>query len=87
MKKYILFPHDKTHKELMGGKAASLCSLGEKFPIPPWFVVTPEAIHQPLGDIQKEINNALKKLGDGPFAVRSSSIEEEPHSSPKCNTC
>ena len=81
MTKYILFPNDKPLKELMGGKAASLCSLGEKFPIPSWFVVTPEAAHQSLSDIQKEITNALKKLGDGPFAVRSSSIEEDTLSS------
>ena len=58
----------------MGGKAYALAKLHNKFPVPEWFVVTPQALS---GDISNGIEGLLNKWGDGPYAVRSSAVDED----------
>ncbi len=75
----ILGPDDAPELSRMGGKAFGLARLGKAFPIPAWFVVTPQAFDgealRPEATVA--IENALLALGPGPFAVRSSAVEED----------
>ncbi len=69
----ILGPGDAPDRARMGGKACALAALGPTFPIPTWRVVTPETV---LGD-DDIVSSVLAELGPGPFAVRSSAVEED----------
>jgi pyruvate,water dikinase len=57
----------------IGGKAAALARLSVAgFPVPEWFALTPEAYKKEL-----QLAEELKRLGSGPYAVRSSAIDED----------
>lgn len=71
----LIFPGYESDVKLMGGKAHALSKLGRKFPIPDWFVVTPDAFSD--ASVESEIQKALQNLGSGPYAVRSSAIDED----------
>lgn len=58
---YTLNRNDAPDRELMGGKAAALCSLGHVFPIPEWFVITPQAFFDSI-DNNIPFEQALKKI-------------------------
>lgn len=71
-----------------GGKAAALARLmtaggDEPFPVPAFFVVRADAVCPDGGadgmsdGVRAAIGQALATLGDGPFAVRSSGVEED----------
>jgi len=68
----ILKPLQCSPGDPIGGKAGALAKLTlSGFEIPDWFVVTE-------GDVDKnELENSLRSLGDGPFAVRSSGLAED----------
>jgi pyruvate,water dikinase len=75
----LLFPDDEPDIVRMGGKAYALAKLGSQFPIPDWFVVTPDAVHDGnLKEGTKDVlQDSLKNLGNGLFAVRSSAVDED----------
>ncbi len=62
-----------------GGKAAALAQLVPEFDVPPFFVLTVQAFDGAgLGAPAREaLTDALARLGPGPFAVRSSGVEED----------
>lgn len=58
---------------LAGGKGAALAFLVRTgFEVPSWFVVSPGFVW-----MEEELNAALDRLGDGPYAVRSSGAMED----------
>jgi rifampicin phosphotransferase len=64
----------------VGGKAAALARLRRaSLPIPPWFVIAPQAYEQrDQPHVGQAIAAALRDLpGDGPLAVRSSAVDED----------
>ena len=64
--------------ERIGGKAAALARLSlAGFPVPEWFTLTPEAARAEAGALQAALGEALRRLGPGPYAVRSSAIDED----------
>lgn len=66
-------------RRLAGGKGAVLAELATAFPVPPFFVVPPSAF-EPEGlaePVRRAVEAAVAELGDGPFAVRSSGVEED----------
>jgi phosphohistidine swiveling domain-containing protein len=69
-------------RTIAGGKATALADLEAwGLPVPPWFVVTPEA-HAACGGLpqdalRREIAHALTGLGEGLYAVRSSAVDED----------
>ncbi len=58
----------------LGGKAYALARLGAAFPIPPWRVVPPD---YPATQLAEALPAVLAALGPGPYAVRSSAVEED----------
>lgn len=70
---------DPPDRARMGGKAWSLAALGPDFPVPPWFVVTPDAFAADglTADASAAIDDGIATLGEGPFAVRSSAVDED----------
>ncbi|MBI1920765.1 MAG: phosphoenolpyruvate synthase [Geobacter sp.] len=49
--RYVAFPTDGAGRNRLGGKGAALAEMsGAGLPVPPWFVVTPEAFHASLAD-------------------------------------
>jgi phosphohistidine swiveling domain-containing protein len=66
----ILGPGDTPDLARMGGKAFALAQLGSDFPVPPWRVVPPES-----DDFESP--GLFSDLGPGPYAVRSSAVEED----------
>ncbi len=62
--KYILTPGDEADRMAMGGKAAALAELDVKFPIPKWFVVTPQAFIDCLSSFQKQKMSNNEPLGE-----------------------
>ncbi|WP_051808563.1 PEP/pyruvate-binding domain-containing protein [Actinoplanes subtropicus] len=61
---------------VIGRKAAVLADLtGAGFPVPAGFAV--ESRRPDLGVLREEIGTALRELGDGPVAVRSSGVDED----------
>lgn len=55
---YIVQSHDPIDLQLLGGKASALASLGRtNLPIPPWFVVAPEAFYASLPGEGREIES------------------------------
>lgn len=77
--RHVLTGRDRPDPATMGGKAAALARLGDGFPVPPWFVVSPAAFSGGAlrPEAAAEVREALGRLGDGPFAVRSSGVEED----------
>lgn len=62
-----------------GGKGAVLAELSANFDVPPFFVVSTDAFG-PEGlkaEAAADLAQALGDLGPGPFAVRSSGVEED----------
>ncbi|MES2859991.1 MAG: PEP/pyruvate-binding domain-containing protein [Pseudomonadota bacterium] len=62
-----------------GGKGAVLAELAGAFDVPDFFVVSTDAFG-PLGlldEAEADLDEALGALGDGPFAVRSSGVDED----------
>lgn len=63
-----------------GGKAAALATLaGDGFDIPPFFVVTADAFIDGTltAGAEEAVHQALPAIGPGPFAVRSSALDED----------
>ncbi len=79
VEEFLLWPNSEADLSRMGGKAHALAVLGKSFPIPPWFVVTPQAFHSKglKKNAERAVETALAKLGSGPYAVRSSAIDED----------
>ncbi len=50
---FIQWPADPPDRATMGGKAATLAALGQAFPIPAWFVITPAALLASLSADQR----------------------------------
>ena len=68
----ILEPLQCTPSDPIGGKAGALAKLTlSGFEIPTWFVVTEGEVNE------EKLEHALKPLGNGPFAVRSSALAED----------
>jgi phosphohistidine swiveling domain-containing protein len=62
-----------------GGKGAALAKLASKFPVPPFIVVSADALDDGglKTDARVQLASAIGSLGAGPFAVRSSGREED----------
>lgn len=77
--KGIALSNQNLNIEQLGGKAFALAKLNEEFLIPKWFVITPQAREN--GKLNDHVKNSLKKelknIGIGPYAVRSSAIDED----------
>ena len=64
--------------ERIGGKAAALARLSlAGFPVPEWFALTPQAYQSDPHELSRTILSELERLGAGPYAVRSSAIDED----------
>lgn len=62
----------------VGGKAWSLARAGRAgFPTPPGIVVTATSARADVAALAASLDDALARLGEGPFAVRSSAIAED----------
>lgn len=59
---YIASDSSNPDRKLMGGKAATLAKLSQKFIIPDWIVVTPQAFIDCLTEKQKQAIQSEKKL-------------------------
>ncbi len=71
----LIFPDslDPSSFPILGGKGAALARLAELgFEVPAWFAVPPDAVWS-----KDELKAALARLGDGPYAVRSSGAMED----------
>ena len=76
----ILTMDQATDRQRSGGKAAALAALaGHGFDVPPFFVVTADAfVDATLTPAAgKAVDRALPAIGPGPFAVRSSAVDED----------
>lgn len=80
MSDFILFPSDTPLPHAAGGKARALDRLARAgFNPPAFFVLLPSAFDE-AGLIEthaQALANALDTLGSGPFAVRSSGLQED----------
>ncbi len=81
---FIIPQNDATDVATVGGKAASLARLADGgFNPPSFFVITSDAFRMgkngPLAKagLKTELKAAIKALGSGPFAVRSSARQED----------
>jgi hypothetical protein len=76
---WLLAGQAARNRALCGGKAAVLAELADAFPVPPFFVLTPGAFGESGlgGEAMQALQAALSDLGPGPFAVRSSGLEED----------
>lgn len=76
----IVHPSDGALPDAAGGKAKALACLADAgFNPPTFFVILPDAFDE-IGlkaDHKEILSDALKQLGDGPFAVRSSGAQED----------
>ena len=62
----------------VGGKAAALARLSVAgFPVPEWFALTPAAHRADPEMLRSTLEQELQRLGPGPYAVRSSAIDED----------
>lgn len=71
----LLFPDalEANDPALLGGKGAALQTLIRKgFDVPVWFAVPPDSIWS-----EQELTDSLRKIGPGPYAVRSSGTMED----------
>ncbi len=77
--KFVLDAAQAVSAELAGGKGAALAQLAATFPVPDFFVITAEAFMSRglRAAAKREVEAELAGLGDGPFAVRSSALEED----------
>ena len=77
----LIVPTSKaTDPAQVGGKAAALAKLVKNgFRVPEFFVIMPAAFHDGklLIGAQEALVRAVNKLGDGPFAIRSSARDED----------
>src|SRR5438874_10967858 len=74
---FVVFDRDASPDAPLGGKARALASLRDaELPIPPWFVVTPDAFHISLSPEQSA---ALQAAGD---AVTLRGVVEKVRPSP-----
>jgi len=81
---FIITQKNSTDVTTVGGKAASLARLAkEGFNPPAFFVISSDAFRMgkngPVANtgLKPALNLAIKALGDGPFAVRSSARQED----------
>jgi pyruvate,water dikinase len=74
----ILFGAEAAMPEA-GGKGAALAKLAATFPVPAFFVIGADAFDQAglKADARTSVKQGLQRLGAGPFAVRSSGLEED----------
>jgi len=71
----IYFPDEATDVARVGGKAAALARLVRSgFEVPAFFAIDPSLVS---GGGEIGVTEALQRLGDGPYAVRSSGREED----------
>ena len=80
MSAMVLHPGNDPLPEAAGGKGRALARLAlAGFKPPDFFVVLPEAFDKDglKADFVKVLAEAIGKLGDGPFAVRSSGAQED----------
>jgi pyruvate,water dikinase len=74
----VLTAEQARRRDLAGGKGAVLAELANTFPVPPFFVIPPDALAEGLPPAAREaITDAARRLGPGPYAVRSSGVEED----------
>ena len=69
-----------TDRRRSGGKAAALATLAEGgFDVPPFLVVTADAFVDGTltAEAKEAVHQALPAIGPGPFAVRSSALDED----------
>ena len=72
----ILWPDTALGPAEAGGKAASLSALiGHGFDVPPFFVLGEAAFDGTT--LTAALDDALTRLGPGPYAVRSSGVDED----------
>ena len=81
---FIVHASSATDRNIVGGKAASLARLAQSgFAPPDFFSIRSDAFRQDGDDIiteqglEEDLHQALKALGNGPFAVRSSGRAED----------
>jgi pyruvate,water dikinase len=76
---FVLPPAEALRRDRAGGKGAVLAQLAGAFPVPPFFIIPPDAFDEAglLPDARPAIADAASALGAGPFAVRSSGLEED----------
>lgn len=71
----VYFPGETTDVSMIGGKAAALGRLVKLgFDVPPFFAIDASAAAHGAA---LELNEAMSRLGPGPYAVRSSGREED----------
>jgi rifampicin phosphotransferase len=77
--RFILTGEAATSPAAAGGKGAALAKLAAQFPVPAFFVIPAEALNDAglKADAKPQLEAALKTLGPGLFAVRSSGREED----------
>ncbi|MDP3737623.1 MAG: PEP/pyruvate-binding domain-containing protein [Hyphomonadaceae bacterium] len=77
--RFILSGEAAMSSAVAGGKGAALAKLAAKFPVPAFFVIPAEGFDDAglQAEAKAELADALKTLGAGPFAVRSSGREED----------
>ncbi len=77
--KFVLDAVQAMSAELAGGKGAALAQMSATFPVPDFFVISAEAFMSRglRAAAKREVEVELAGLGDGPFAVRSSALEED----------
>jgi rifampicin phosphotransferase len=77
--RFILTGEAAMSSAVAGGKGAALAKLAASFPVPAFFVIPAEAFDEAglNAEARPQLQAALKTLGAGPFAVRSSGREED----------
>ena len=77
--RYVLTGPAAQSAAIAGGKGAALAKLAATFPVPAFFVIPAEAFDDAGLKVaaNSDVALALKLLGPGPFAVRSSGREED----------
>ena len=77
---YVIGPESASKpSKRVGGKAAALFQLADVFPVPRFFVITPDAFSERglKTTAGAQLAPAIAALGSGPFAVRSSARDED----------
>src|SRR3990172_10222081 len=71
--RYIIHPKDHTDSERLGGKAAALAAVQRAdLPVPPWFVLAPEAFYESRNRVERRAleapasDDTLRSLVEGP---------------------